>query len=189
MLWREQHVRTSNLRLFICFQNRYVSNDGSFAGDVAIQCNLEPGANSHAQRVINGGNQPPVFPALDTRGLHTLAELCLRRADYEFCAQNVNLDNRESNNSKLQGKKLDRHDSFREPHKLHESKFKRRVSDSFADLRREQVKEQAKETGEEKCEDLKERRKQAVGRSINVSDDNSSSRLHKLEEELEKMLQ
>ena len=190
-LWRRQHVRIYKYQFIII---KIVSNDYSFVGDVAIQCNLESGASSHVPRVINGGTQPAVFPALDTRGLHTLAELCLRRADYEFCSKNVNVDNRETNNretnnSELHGTDLNKHDSFRQPHKVHESKFKRRVSDSFVNLRREQVKVEAKETAVEKWEDLKERRKQAVRRASNVSDENSSTRLHKLEEELEKMLQ
>ena len=152
---------------------------------MAIQCNLENGANS---QVTNGRNQPSLFPALDTRGLHTLAELCLRRADYEFCAQNVNVDDRDTNSSELQAE-LNKNDTFREPRRVHESKFKRRVSDSFVSLRREQVKVEEKETAEEKCDDLKERKKQAARRSVNTANENSSTRLHKLEEELEKMLQ
>lgn len=184
-----ERITCKNFKISVDYFKKKVSNDDSFVGDVAIQCNLESGTSSHVPRVINGGNQPAVFPALDTRGLHTLAELCLRRADYEFCAQNVNLDNRDTNNSELHGTDLNKHDSFREPHKVHESKFKRRVSDSFVNLRREQVKVEAKETVQEKWEDLEERRKQAVRRASNVSEENSSSRLHKLEEELEKMLQ
>lgn len=163
-------------------------NLDSFLGDVAIQCNLETSANSHAPRAT-GGNQPAVFPALDTRGLHTLAELCLRRADYEFCAQNV--DHRETNKSEMHAAELSKNDTFKEPFKVHESKsYKRRVSDNLASLRREQVKVEDKETAaEEKCDDLKERKKQAARRSINVVNENNSTRLHKLEEELEKMLQ
>lgn len=160
-----------------------------FSGDVAIQCNLESHPNSHVSRVINGGNQPAVFPALDTRGLHTLAELCLRRADYEFCTQTVNVDSRDTNEGEMHGADLNKHESFREPRRVHEPKLKRRVSDSFANLRREQVKIEANETAEERCDDLKERKKQAVRRANNVSDENSTSRLHKLDEELEKMLQ
>lgn len=154
---------------------------------MAIQCNLETSANSHAPRVRNGGNQPAIFPALDTRGLHTLAELCLRRADYEFCVQNVNVDHRNTTKSELHETELNKTDSFREPRKVHESKFKRSVSESIA--RREQVKVEEKESAEEKCDDLKERKKQAARRSINVVNEKSSTRLHKLEEELEKMLQ
>lgn len=165
------------------------SPGSSTTGDVAIQCNLESGANSQVPRVTNGGNQPSVFPALDTRGLHTLAELCLRRADYEFCAQNVNVDHRNTNSSELHEAELNKNDTFREPRKVHESKFKRRVSDSLINLRQEQVKVEEKETAEEKCDDLKERKKQAARRSLNTVNENNSTRLHKLEEELEKMLQ
>lgn len=160
-----------------------------FSGDVAIQCNLETSANSHVPRVTNGENQAAVFPALDTRGLHTLAELCLRRADYEFCAQNVNVDHRDTNNSEMHEAELNKNDTFREPRKVHESKFKRRVSDSLVSLKREQVNVEEKETAEEKCDDLKERKKQAARRSVNTVNENNSTRLHKLEEELEKMLQ
>lgn len=160
-----------------------------FSGDVAIQCNLETSANSHVPRATNGGNQAAVFPALDTRGLHTLAELCLRRADYEFCAQNVNVDHRDTNNSEMHEAELNKNDTFREPRKVHESKFKRRVSDSLVSLKREQVSVEEKETAEEKCADLKERKKQAARRSVNTVNENNSTRLHKLEEELEKMLQ
>lgn len=150
-----------------------------FSGDVAIQCNLE---NSHTPRVSTGGNEAATFPALDTRGLHTLAELCLRRADYEFCTQTSKIDKRDN--------EVNKHESFREPYdKLHDPRFKRRVSDSFANVKRERLNFEAKESAEEKCEDLKERKKQAVKRGSNVSDDNGSTRLHKLEEELEKMLQ
>lgn len=156
---------------------------------MAIQCNLETSANSHVPRVTNGGNQAAVFPALDTRGLHTLAELCLRRADYEFCAQNVNVDHRDTNNSEMHEAELNKNDTFREPRKVHESKFKRRVSDSLVSLKREQVSVEEKETAEEKCADLKERKKQAARRSVNTVNENNSTRLHKLEEELEKMLQ
>ena len=152
---------------------------------MAIQCNLETGANSQVSRVTDGGNQPSVFPALDTRGLHTLAELCLRRADYEF----VNADHRDTNSSELHETELNKNDTFREPRKVHESKFKRRVSDSLVSLRREQVKVEEKETAEEKCDDLKQRKKQAARRSVNSVNENNSTRLHKLEEELEKMLQ
>ncbi|XP_078378865.1 uncharacterized protein LOC144662007 [Oculina patagonica] len=158
-------------------------------GDVAIQCNLETSANSHAPRVSNGGNQPAVFPALDTRGLHTLAELCLRRADYEFCVQNVKVEHRNTNKSELHETELNKNNTFKEPRKVHESKFKRSVSDNFGSSRREQVKVEEKESAEEKCDDLKERKKQAAKRSINVVHEKSSTRLHKLEEELEKMLQ
>ena len=156
---------------------------------MAIQCNLETSANSHAPRFSNGGNQQAVFPALDTRGLHTLAELCLRRADYEFCAQNVNVDHRDTNKSELHETELNKNDTFREPRKVHETKFKRSVSDSLASLRKEQVKVEENESAEEKCDDLKERKKQAARRSINAVNEKSSTRLHKLEEELEKMLQ
>ena len=156
---------------------------------MAIQCNLETSANSHAPRVNNGGNQPSVFPVLDTRGLHTLAELCLRRADYEFCAQNVNVDHRDTKNDDLNETKLNKNDTFVEPRKVNESKFKRSISDSLANLRREQVKVDDNETAEEKCDDLKERKKHAARRSINAVNEKSSTRLHKLEEELEKMLQ
>ena len=45
------------------------------------------------------------------------------------------------------------------------------------------------ETAEEKCEDLKERKSKAMRRSMNPVNENNSTRLHKLEEELEKMLQ
>lgn len=156
---------------------------------MAIQCNLETSANSHAPRGNNGGNQPPAFPALDTRGLHTLAELCLRRADYEFCAPNVNVDHRDTKNGDLNETRSNKNDAFVEPRKVNESKFKRSISDSLASLRREQVKVEDDETAEEKCDDLKERKKQAARRSINAVNEKSSTRLHKLEEELEKMLQ
>ena len=84
---------------------------------------------------------------------------------------------------------LKKNDTFREPRKVHESKFKRRVSDSLINLRQEQVKVEEKETAEEKCDDLKERKKQVARRSLNTVNENNSTRLHKLEEELEKMLQ
>ena len=157
---------------------------------MAIQCNLESGANSHVLRVTNDGNKPAAFPALDTCGLHTLAELCLRRADYEFCTQNANINKRDRNKTETHGSRSNKHESFREPrNKMHEPKLKRRVSDSFANLRKEQLKVDAKESAEEKCEDLKERKMQAERRGSNATDDNGSTRLHKLEEELEKMLQ
>jgi len=165
------------------------SPESSATGDVAIQCNLESNANSHVPRAINGGNQQAPFTVLDTRGLHTLAELCLRHADYEFCTQNVNVDNRDTNKSEMRGSVLNNHDSFKEPRKVHEPRFKRRVSDSFANLREEHLKIETNEAAEEKCDDLKERKKQAVRRTTNVPEENRSSRLHKLEEELEKMLQ
>ena len=148
---------------------------------MAIQCNLESGANPRVPHSISGGNQPTTFPALDTRGLHTLAELCLRRADYEFSTQTVDTDNRNTSNTGSLGT------DFREPFKLHVSKKKRLVSDSVVPtLRKQQV--GAKESAEEKCEDLKERRKEALRRASNASDE-GSSRLHKLDDELEKMLQ
>lgn len=185
---RKTSKNLSFLFFFIAFKSDCFKTLNLFLGDVAIQCNLETGANSQVPRVTNGGNQPSVFPALDTRGLHTLAELCLRRADYEYCAKNVNVDHRDTNSSELHEAELN-NDTFREPRKVHESKFKRRVSDSFVSLRREQVKVEDKETAEEKCDDLKERKKQAARRSVNTMNENNSSRLHKLEEELEKMLQ
>ena len=156
---------------------------------MAIQCNLETSANSHVSRAINGGNQPVSFPALDTRGLHTLAELCLRRADYEFCTQNVNVDHRDANKGEMHETELSKNETFREPRKVHEAKFKRRVSDSLTSLRKEQVKVEKNETAEGKCDDLKERKNKAARRSINAVNENNSTRLHKLEEELEKMLQ
>ncbi|XP_068686748.1 uncharacterized protein [Montipora foliosa] len=164
-------------------KSKAINSDSNCTGDVAIQCNLESGENLHVPNaIVSGGNQPNSFPALDTRGLHTLAELCLRRADYEFCAQNVNLDSKGTNKNGLLGTE------FRDPRSLHEPQHKRLVSDSLASLRPEPVKVETKEPAEEKCEDLKERRKQAMRRASSASDE-SSSRLHKLEEELEKMLQ
>lgn len=146
---------------------------------MAIQCNLESGAKLHVPHAISGGNQPTVFPALDTRGLHTLAELCLRRADYEFSTQNVNTDSKNTTGSLGT--------DFREPHTLHVSQKKRLVSDSLVpSLRKQQV--GPKESAEEKCEDLKERKREALRRASNASDE-GSSRLHKLDDELEKMLQ
>jgi len=158
-----------------------INQDISSTGDVAIQCNMESGANPHVPHSISGGNQPTAFPALDTRGLHTLAELCLRRADYEFSTQNVDTDNKNTSNTGSLGT------DFREPFKLHVSQKKRLVSDSVVPtLRKQQV--GAKESAVEKCEDLKERRKEALRRASNASDE-GSSRLHKLDDELEKMLQ
>lgn len=147
---------------------------------MAIQCNLESGANPHVPHSISGGNPPTAFPALDTRGLHTLAELCLRRADYEFSTQNVDTDDKNTNKTGSLGT------DFREPFKLHVSQKKRLVSDALVPTLRKQV--GAKESAEEKCEDLKERRKEALRRASNASDE-GSSRLHKLDDELEKMLQ
>ncbi|RMX39790.1 hypothetical protein pdam_00007138 [Pocillopora damicornis] len=166
------------------------TNPGSSAtGDVAIQCNLEANADSYIPRTNNGRNQPVPFPALDTRGLHTLAELCLRRADYEFCTQNVTVDHRKINDGDVHETELNESETFKEPRKVHDTKFKRRVSDSLTSVKREQVNVEENETAEEKCEDLKERKSKAMRRSMNPVNENNSTRLHKLEEELEKMLQ
>ena len=92
---------------------------------MAIQCNLE---NSHTLRVSTGGNEAATFPALDTRGLHTLAELCLRRADYEFCTQTSKIDKRDN--------EVNNHESFREPYdKLHDPRFKRRSFETCQEWR------------------------------------------------------
>ena len=129
------------------------------------------------------------FTALDTRGLHTLAELCLRRADYEFCSQNVTVDHGKTNDGDLRETELSKSETFKDPRKVHDAKFKRRESDSLTSLKREQVNVEENETAEEKCEDLKERKSKAMRRSMNPVNENKSTRLHKLEEELEKMLQ
>ena len=149
------------------------------AGDVAIQCNIPPGLDSTpAHGRSFGGNGLAYHHPYDTHNLHTLAELCLKRADLEY-AQLQNSSEFPSDQVKymvdaetacssqnLPGMKLEGAPSVVMPTKRNFVKTEERGSDIRTIASYEKKRNQANTTKKE-----------------------PRSRLSKLEEELEKMMQ